>query len=339
MDTIAVAPATETAPRDPIEAARLWLAKFDRIALATVIGTWGSSPVPVGGQLAIAEGERFAGSVSGGCIEGDVIAEAESVISTGKPSVLQFGVTDEVAWRAGLPCGGSIEILVECLEASRDLAYLDAVLKARADRSPFVVRTRLADARRETFDVHTPGDETIAACRASGRSCVIEGEQGRAFVQALVPVVHLIVVGATHIGQVLADLAVRVGYKVSVVDPRSAFTTEDRFGSVPRYSEWPEASFAALGLDSRTAVVALTHVGHIDDEALTSALGSDCVYIGALGSRRTNAARVSRLTAAGVPENDIARIHAPIGLAIGARGPEEIAVSILAEIVKVTRGA
>jgi xanthine dehydrogenase accessory factor len=339
MDLTTLPPEAEPVPRDPVEAARLWLTKFDRVALATVIATWGSSPVPVGGQLVIAAGERFAGSVSGGCIEGDVIAEAESVVASGTPRVLQFGISDETAWQVGLPCGGNIEILVERLEASRDLAYLDAVLKARAQRSALVVRTRLSDGAREVFDARAPGDAETAARLSSGRSDVVETAEGRVFLHALAPVVHVIVVGATHVGQVLADLAGRVGYKVSVVDPRSAFTTDERFGSVPRYAEWPEAAFKILKLDARTAVVALTHVGRIDDEALVTALRSDCMYIGALGSRRNHSARVERLAAAGVSAQDIARIHGPIGLAIGARGPEEIAVSILAEIVKVTRGA
>ena len=150
--------------------------------------------------------------------------------------------------------------------------------------------------------------------------------------------VHVILIGATHAGQVLADLARRVGYRVSVVDPRSAFATADRFADVERHAAWPEASLESLGLDAHTAVVALTHVAHIDDEALSLALRSDCFYIGALGSRRTRA-RMERLAAAGLDQAALARIHAPVGLAIGAQGPAEIAVSILAEIVKTRRGA
>ncbi len=136
-----------------------------------------------------------------------------------------------------------------------------------------------------------------------------------------------------------AELARQVGYSVTVVDPRSAFATKERFGAAAAMAEWPEASFDKLGLDARTAVVALTHASHIDDEALTAALRSPCLYIGALGSRGTHAKRLERLAAAGFAPDELQRIHAPIGLAIGAKGPAEIAVSILAEIIKVARGA
>ena len=159
------------------------------------------------------------------------------------------------------------------------------------------------------------------------------------FVQPLVPPLRIIVAGATHIGQVFAELARQVGYAVTVVDPRSVFATEERFGAAAAIAEWPEASFDKLGLDARTAVVALTHASHIDDEALTAALRSPCLYIGALGSRVTHAKRLERLAAAGFTPHELQRIHAPIGLAIGAKGPAEIAVSILAEIIKVARGA
>jgi xanthine dehydrogenase accessory factor len=157
-------------------------------------------------------------------------------------------------------------------------------------------------------------------------------------VHALVPDVRLIIVGATHVGQVLADLAHRIGYDVVVVDPRAAFTTEERFGETHTVNGWPEVSLPTLGLDARTAVVALTHAVHIDDEALATALRSPCLYIGALGSKRTQANRMERLKAMGFSETDLGRIHAPVGLAIGAEGPAEIAVSILAEIIKVAHG-
>ena len=135
------------------------------------------------------------------------------------------------------------------------------------------------------------------------------------------------------------DLAKRIGYDVVVVDPRSAFATADRFGGTIALTESPEASLKSLGLDSRTAVVALTHAAHVDDEALGAALRSDCLYVGALGSKATHANRLERLRAAGLSDTELGRIHAPIGLSIGAKGPAEIAVSILAEIVKVAGGA
>ncbi len=179
----------------------------------------------------------------------------------------------------------------------------------------------------------------VASLAASGSIGVTETPDGDVFVQPLVPPLHIIVAGATHIGQVFAELARQVGYSVTIVDPRSAFATEERFGGAATMAEWPQASFDTLGIDARTAVVALTHASHIDDEALSAALRSPCLYIGALGSRVTHAKRLERLAAAGFTPEDLQRINAPIGLAIGAKGPAEIAVSILAEIIKVTRRA
>jgi xanthine dehydrogenase accessory factor len=325
------------AERGPIEVAREWLDEYGQAALATVVSTWGSAPVPVGGQLVVAPGDRFEGSVSGGCVEADVIAEAADVMATGRPKLLEFGVQEETAWRAGLPCGGTIKVLLEPLERSRDRDYLGAVIAARRERKALVVVTELSTGIRHVFAAGSSMSSDIAARMAEGESCLIERPEGQAFVQALVPPVRIVIVGATHVGQVLTDLAKRIGYDVVVVDPRSTFATAERFASGVAPTEWPEASLNSLGLDARTAVVALAHAAHLDDEALSAALRSDCLYVGALGSRTTHAKRVERLRAAGLSETELDRIHAPIGLSIGAKGPAEIAVSILAEIVKVTR--
>lgn len=322
--------------RDPIETARRWLDEYERIALATVISTWGSAPVPVGGQLVIAQGERFEGSVSGGCVESDVIFEAAQVIASGKPKTLAYGVTDEIALKAGLPCGGEIEIFLEPLDAPRDAAYLDALLSARADRRPLVVRKNLADGARELFNgISAP--EELAPVLSSGQSQVADTPEGRVFLHALAPSVRLIVAGATQLGQTLANMAALIGYNPIVVDPRSAFATDERFGAIERRVEWPVDALPAIGLDARTAVAAVTHAKDIDDGAIAMALRSPCFYIGALGSKRSHAARLERLSALGFGEADFARIRAPIGLDIGAKGPAEIAVSILAEIVRASR--
>jgi len=326
------------AERDPIEVARSWLEEHGKVALATVVSTWGSAPVPVGGQLVVAPDERFQGSVSGGCVEADVIAEAAGVMAGGRPKLLEFGVAEETAWRAGLPCGGKIKVLVEPLARARDTGFLDQVLAARCARQPLAVATHIATGTRRLFAPGADLAPEVAASLASGQSQLQETPEGVIFVQALLPPVRLVIAGATNIGQVLADLARQIGYEVVVVDPRAAFLTEERFGGTNNLAEWPEASLKALGLDARTAVVALTHAAHIDDEALASALRGPCLYIGALGSKATHAKRITRLKAAGFDETQLARIHAPIGLAIGAKGPAEIAVAILAEIIKVARG-
>jgi len=325
--------------RNPVEAARHWLEEHDRIALATVVSTWGSAPVPVGGQLAVAPGERFEGSVSGGCAEVDVITEATDVIAEGRVRLLEFGVAEETAWRAGLPCGGTIKVLFEPLERKRDAAFLDFILEMQRARQPLVVITNVATGARQVLEEGGSRlSPEVADCLSSGKSRLVETREGECFVHALVPAVRLIIAGATHVGQVLADLAHKIGYDVIVIDPRSAFTTEERFGETQTVNAWPEAPLATLGLDARTALVALTHAAHIDDEALATALRSPCLYVGALGSKRTQANRVERLKARGFSEADLARIHAPVGLAIGAEGPAEIAVSILAEIIKVAHG-
>ena len=173
----------------------------------------------------------------------------------------------------------------------------------------------------------------------SGESRLIETAEGEVFLHVLTPPVRVVIAGATQIGQVLSDLAKRIGYDVVIVDPRSAFATQERFATTPTLTDWPEVSFRALGLDARSAVVALTHAAHLDDEALAEALRSNCLYIGALGSRKTQAKRLERLRAVGFTDDELALIHAPVGLAIGAKGPAEIALAILAEIVKVARGA
>jgi xanthine dehydrogenase accessory factor len=322
-------------PLDTIVAARDWLDEFGQVSLATVVETWGSSPVPVGGQLVVAPGDRFEGSVSGGCVEIDVITEAAEVVATGRCKLLEFGVADETAWQSGLPCGGTIKILVEPLQGLSDAQFLETILSARHSRTTLLVVTDLATGLRRIFD---PASSELTEGMTSRDSRLIETPDGIAFQHVLAPPVRVVIAGATQIGQVLADLAKRVGYDVIIVDPRSAFATSERFPGTPVLIDWPEVSFRSLELDPRTAVVALTHAAHLDDEALSSAIRSNCLYIGALGSKKTHAKRRERLRGAGFSEVELARIHAPVGLSIGATGPAEIALSILAEIVMVARG-
>jgi len=329
---------TGNAEHDVLEVARSWLKQHGRIALATVASAWGSAPVPVGGQMVVAPGERFHGSVSGGCVEADVIAEAAEVMAGGSPKLLEFGVDEETAWRSGLPCGGRIEILLEPLERQRDAGTLDRMLTARCAREPLAVVTDIATGTRRLI-ADAEGPVEIASCLAAAESRLLDTPEGRIFVHALMPPIRVVIAGATHIGQMLAGLAQQMGYDVVVVDPRAAFASEERFDGTELVAGWPEASLADVGIDKRTAVVALTHASHIDDETIAGALRSPCFYIGALGSRKTHTKRIERLNAAGFGKSDLSRIHAPVGLAIGAKGPAEIAVSILAEIVKVARGA
>ena len=324
-------------PNDVSAITRRWLDDFGHVTLATVVSTWGSSPVPVGGQLVVGPHGQFEGSVSGGCVEVEVITEAAEVLTRDRPRLLEFSVAEEVAWRAGLPCGGAISIYLEPLQRERDAPYLDRVLAARRDRTYLAVLTTLATGEHRLFEAGKLMTSEIASCLHLGESRLLDIGDGQAFLNALTPPVRLVIIGATHLGQILADLAERVGYDVVIVDPRTAFASPERLGEITTLTDWPEISLRALGLDTRTAVVALTHAAALDDEALSAALHSDCLYIGALGSKRTHSKRLERLRAAGFSDSELARIRAPIGLAIGAKGLPEIAVSILAEIVMTTR--
>ena len=326
------------AERDVLEVARSWLDQHGRVALATVASAWGSAPVPVGGQMVVGPGERFHGSVSGGCVEVDVIAEAADVMNGGCPSCSSSASTTRPRGARAFRAAARSRSCSNRSSASAMPRRSTASWQHGADASRWPSSPDLATGERRL----TSGDgepAEIASCLADGQSRLLDTPGPRVFVQALMPPVRIVIAGATHIGQTLATLARQTGYDVVVVDPRAAFASEERFGATELVTGWPEASLPAVGIDGRTAVVALTHASHIDDEALTVALRSPCLYIGALGSRRTHAKRIERLKAAGFGEAELARIHAPIGLAIGAKGPAEIAVSILAEIIKVARGA
>lgn len=332
--------AAPTGAHDILGSAREWLARDGKVALATVVDTWGSAPVPVGGQMAIAADGSFEGSVSGGCIEGEVITQAEDTLGSGKVATMEFGVADETAWNVGLPCGGKVRVFVERLEKDKGgLALLDKAVAARQGRTGLVLRTKLDDGSRQVYersDKNVPED--IASRFWTGKSNVQASPDGEVFVQALVPPARIIAIGATHISQLLSQFARIAGYEVVVIDPRTAFAAAERFPGVNLVAEWPQDAIPKLGLDPYTALAVLAHVSHIDDEALKVALRSECLYIGALGSSRNHAKRRERLTAAGFTEAELARIKSPIGLSISAQSPAEIALSVMAEIVAAVRG-
>ncbi|NJO32166.1 MAG: XdhC family protein [Rhodospirillales bacterium] len=327
------------ATHDVLKAARSWLDKDGRVALATVVGTWGSAPVGVGGQMVVATDGRFEGSVSGGCVEGEVIAEAEDILAEGRPKTLTFGVADETAWQVGLPCGGQIKVFLERLDAANGPLLLDRAIDARSSRRGLVIRTRLNDGRREFFEREDDLDDaSIRQHFASGESELQETPDGEVFLHALVPPARVLIIGATHIGQILAQLVKLAGYEITVIDPRTAFAADTRFPGIRLDTEWPQDTLPKIGLDPYTAVVALAHVGHIDDEALKLAMRSECFYIGALGSRRNHAKRTQRLKDAGFSDAEIGRISSPIGINIGAQSPPEIAIAIMAQLVLALRG-
>ncbi|HUF54962.1 MAG TPA: XdhC/CoxI family protein [Thermohalobaculum sp.] len=312
------------------EVALEWHRKGAGAALATVVGTWGSAPRPVGSQLAISGDGDIMGSVSGGCVEGAVVVEALEALDDGTPRMLEFGVSEADAFAVGLACGGTIRVMVEPVGRGQGIPadLLEALVEARAARRAVAVVTDTDDWQRRLIGP----DEAPARFRAD-RSGFEETAPG-VFVGVHNPPLRLAIVGAAHIAQPLGAMARLAGYDVTIVDPREAFASAERFPGERLVHDWPDAALAAHGLDARTAVVTLTHDPKLDDPALIAALGSEAFYIGALGSTRTHAKRVDRLKAAGFGEAEIARIDAPVGLAIGARSPAEIAAATLAQMTE-----
>ncbi len=250
-------------------------------------------------------------------------------LEDGTPRELEFGVSDDDAFAVGLACGGTIRVLLEPVGAVLPEEILDQLVEYRATRSPVAYVVDLdGKSRSLTQDGHD------MAFRMDRSGFV---EDSRTFVAIHNPPLRLIIVGAVHIAQALVPMARIAGYDPTLIDPREAFGSDSRFPGETILHDWPDEAVKTLGLDTRTALVLLTHDPKLDDPALEHALRANCFYIGALGSKRTHAKRVERLTASGFTEAEIAQIHGPIGLDIGAAGPAEIAVSILAEMTRVLR--
>ena len=294
-----------------------WRARGERVALATVVATRRSAPRPVGSKLAVSEGGELFGSVSGGCVEGDVAVQAAEVIASGTPRLLSYGITDDQAWEVGLPCGGEIDVFVERLEA-----------ELPDPEEPGVSLTVLEGERAGERRLGAPG--TIEP----GPSRVLELDGETVFAEVLGPPPRLLVFGAVDTAEALCRAAGLLGWRTAVVDARPGLATRERLPSAGELLiAWPGEAFERLRPDADTAVVVLTHEDRFDIPALAGALESDVFYVGALGSRRNQARRRERLLELGVPEERIARIAGPSGLDIGAESPAETALSILAEIL------
>lgn len=318
------------------ETALEWHDTGQGAALATVVATWGSAPRQAGSQLAVSGAGAIMGSVSGGCVEGAVVVEAIDAIADGTPRLLRFGVADETAFDVGLACGGEIEVLVEPV-GDGPHAFAPQLLRdlvgARAARKAVACVTDLSTWARSLRPDTTPDLSARFRADQSGRDAA-----GR-MITLHNPPLRLIVVGGVHIAQALLPMARLAGYVPVLIDPREAFASEMRFPDETILHDWPDEALGALGLDARTAVVTLTHDAKLDDPAIIAALGSDVFYLGCLGSTRTHAKRLERLRAAGLDEAQLARIHAPVGLNLGARTPAEIALATLAQITLALRGA
>ena len=292
-----------------------WTREGEEIALATVVETWGSSPRPLGSKMVVTKSGKMAGSVSNGCIEGAVFDEAQKVLQSGKPKLAAFGVADDVAFEVGLACGGHIEVFVQPLGPAHK--QLIALLKRNEAGT---LRTNLVTGEVELTKGAPSGSE-------------LARRDGDDFIEPVRRPAHLVIVGAIHIAIPLHRLAKLMGYRVTVVDARSKFATKERF---PEADElivaWPDEAMAKLTLDNSTYVVILTHDPKFDLPALRSVLGKDVGYIGAIGSRKTNQNRFDALRAEGFTEEQLSRVHGPVGLDLGGRGAEETALGILAEI-------
>ncbi len=304
--------------------------------LATVIKTWGSAPNPVGSMLIVnALGEIF-GSVSGGCVEGALIMEASTTLKSNRCKILTFGVTNEEAFKVGLACGGDIQVLLEPFlktdkVARHNLAnfihgYLNETLSIYSVDLNSFQRTVHKDTSKLALKI--PVEKFDEGC-----SFIL----GNTFYSILSPRPKLIIVGAVHIAQFLTNLAQMFEYQIHVIDPRSTFASTKRFPKVKISVEWPDIVLNEASLDKNCALITLTHDPKIDDMALQKALHSDCFYIGSLGSTRTHMQRVNRFKLLGFEEEQINRINGPVGLEIGAKSANEIALSIMAEIISVRR--
>lgn len=313
------------------EQALAWSEAGKSVALATVVKTWGSAPRPVGAQLVIDGDMVFQGSVSGGCVESAVLFEAVEAMSDGTCRVLNFGVSDDSAFEVGLACGGEIDVMVEPLGVGQgpSVADLQGLVAARAARKPVVYEVNTDTWARRMLP-RDPQDADLETRFRTDKSA----RDGAVFRGVHNPPLRLVIVGAVHIAQPLVQMARLAGYDVALVDPRDSFASADRFPGEIFLDGWPDEALTAYGLDTRTAVVTLSHDPKIDTPALETALASEAFYIGALGSSRTHAKRVAALKDAGVADGVIARIDGPVGLNIAASSPAEIAVSIMAEMTE-----
>ncbi|MGH2888033.1 MAG: XdhC family protein [Solirubrobacteraceae bacterium] len=342
------------------EIAVAWLADGRRVAQALLIEIEGSAPLPGGAMMVVDEHGSIEGSITGGCVEGALVAEAEQLLAVPSPQparVVRYGICDELAGTVGLMCGGIVHIIVA--ELSGEAASVErAVLEEHAAGRPAAVAV-LADGDTAGARLGVVGDRVIGslqdaalldrnvareaqgllqegktALRRFGADGATLGDDLRVHIRSYAPPPRMLIFGAIDFSAALAPFASSIGYDVSIFDARDRFARSRRFSSSASVRVgWPQELMAGVQLGPRDAVLVFTHDPKFDEPALIAALGTDAGYIGALGSRQTTADREQRLRRAGVSDAQLARIHAPCGLDIGSRTAEETAVSVLAEII------
>jgi xanthine dehydrogenase accessory factor len=310
-----------------------WHGDGRRAVIATVVERRGSAPRDPGASLALNDLGEIAGSVTGGCVEPSVISEAQEILGGGAPRVREYGISDDTAFEVGLACGGTVAILIAPLDLSLVPALVDA---ADADRAVALTIVASGD-RIGTQELHEQPAGAVGRLLRAGESALTDVEGKAVFVHAITPRPAMYVFGAIDHAAALARVGKVLGYRVTVCDARAAFVTAERFPEADELVvEWPDRFLATAPVSASSVICVLTHDEKFDVPALIAALDTPAVYIGAMGSKVTTAAREERLRAEGVDDAGIGRIHAPIGLAIGARSPEEVAVAIAAEIVEAT---
>jgi xanthine dehydrogenase accessory factor len=296
-----------------------WRQAGHEVMLATVVATWGSSPRPVGSLFAVRDDGVPTGSVSGGCIEADLI-ERVRLAPVFRPEVVTYGGTAEESRRFGLPCGGKLQLV---LEPAPGKSMLQALLKMLNQRRPTGRRLELATGR---ADIYTPAADAITRCDGQTLE-VVHGPHWR-----------LLLIGAGQVSQYLARMAQALDYQVLVCDPREEYRLAWDVPEAELLSAMPDDAVSALDLDARCAVIALTHDPRLDDLALLEALKSPAFYVGVMGSRTNNDQRRDRLRLFDLGAEEIGRLHGPVGLPIGSHTPAEIAVAILAELTALRHG-
>jgi len=328
---------------------RRWAEEGKEVAAATVVAVAGSTPRREGARLLVSSAGDMWGSVSNGCVEGDVAAHAAGVLRTGRPHLASYGITDEFAFGVGLSCGGSVQVFIErwtglpgLLSGVVGEGFVGAL--ATVVEGPGEGGHGLFDRERGWVAGDLPPslagalEEAATAAVDSERPCIVEAQRSRVFLEVVAPAPRLLIFGAGHTAEALTPLAAAAGFRVTVCDPRPALAVPEKYPAAEVLLGWPDETVPSVAPDRRTYAVVLAHDPKIEIPLLPRLLATPARYIGVLGSRKTHAARVERLTREGWPAGQVARLHGPVGLDIGAVTPEEVAVSIVAQLVAVRRG-
>jgi xanthine dehydrogenase accessory factor len=339
--------------RDVLDKLDQWRESNQEIAVTTVVETWGSAPRPVGSKMITTMAGGIAGSVSAGCVEGAVIQEAQSVINSGKPRLIEFGVADETAWEVGLACGGKIKVFIEPGWALDGIYHImkDNLISGKTFATVTTLEGGLDTTNKKMLiqsdgkkvgDLSLPEEaefitEKTLEFLENEKSGMLAFPDGtKIFVESYPLPSKLIIIGAVHLSDPLITIANATGFETILIDPREAFANRERFPHVNKLlRQWPQDALSNLPIDRSAYIVVLTHDPKLDDPALQLSLKSNACYVGALGSRRTNQKRLQRLGKAGLTEEQLSQLHAPIGLKLGGRSQSEIAISIMAEIIQV----